>query len=360
MELRKTAFFDIHEELGAKMIDYAGWALPSEYEGLVAEHNAVRENVGLFDVSHMGEFYFEGPDALKFANYIFSNNIDNVEDGQCQYTLLLNDHGGVVDDLILAKINDEKIFMVVNGANVEKDYEWITARTEGFDVKVINDTDKFSVIAVQGPNAPKVVQALTDYNLDDLGYYHMVEDIEITGKKANISNSGYTGEVGYEIYTAWDDGPAVWKALMDEGAVPCGLGCRDTLRFEAAMPLYGNEMDEDHSPIEAGLKFAIKFDKGDFVGKEALEKEIEEGQKKKIIGLELKGKGIPRQGYKILKDGKEIGEITTGYLSPTLGKPLANVIIDTEEAVEGNEVEVQIRKKTVPAVLVGRRFLQNK
>lgn len=360
MDLRKTAFFDLHEKLGAKMIDYAGWALPSEYEGLVAEHNAVRENVGLFDVSHMGEFYFVGPDALKFANYVFSNNIDNVVDGQCQYTLLLNDEGGVVDDLIVTKINDEKAFMVVNGANVEKDYNWIKSKADGFDVEIIDETDKWSVIAVQGPNAPKALQALTDYNLDDLEYYHIVEGIEVAGKIVNVTNSGYTGEAGYEIYAAWDDGPAIWEALMEQGAVPCGLGCRDTLRFEAAMPLYGNEINEDMSPIEGGLKFAIKTDKEDFVGKAAIEKEIEAGQKKKIIGLELKGKGIPRQGFNILKDGKEIGVITTGYLSPTLGKPLANVIIDIDEAVEGNEVEVQIRKKTVPAVIVGRRFLQNK
>lgn len=360
MELRKTAINDLHNELGAKMIEYAGWSLPSEYEGLKEEHRVVREGVGIFDVSHMGEIFFRGPQALEFANYVFSNDINKLKDGKLQYTLMLNEKGGVVDDLIVGKVNDEELFMVVNGANVDKDFEWMKSKAEGFDVEIANDSDKYAVLAVQGPDSQKTIQALTDFNLEDMEYYSFVQDVEILGKKVILSESGYTGEKGYEIYPLVEDAAEIFKALVGEGAVPCGLGARDTLRFEASMPLYGNEMDEDMSPIEAGLKFAINFDKGDFVGKDALEKYLEEGQKKKIVGIELKGKGMPRQGYKIAKDGKEIGEITTGYLSPTLDKPLANAIIDIDCAEIGNEVEVLVRKKSIPAVIVDRRYLQNK
>lgn len=360
MELRKTAFYDLHNELGAKMIDYAGWALPSEYKGLVEEHNFVRNGVGIFDVSHMGEVFIEGPDAIAYANYILSNDINKVANGKLQYNLMLNENGGVVDDLIVFRMGDEKLLLVVNGANAEKDVEWMKDHVKDFDVEVIDRSSEYSVIAVQGPDSPKVLGALTDYNLDDLEYYAYTEDAKILGHDVILSNSGYTGEKGYEIYAPWDKGPEIFKALLEEGAEACGLGCRDTLRFEAAMPLYGNEMNEEMNPVEAGLKFAIKLDKDDFVGKEAIEKYLDEGQKKKIVGIELKGKGIPRQGYKIAKDGKEIGEITTGYLSPTLGKSLANAIIDIDEAELGNEVEVLVRKRSIPAEIVGRRFLESK
>lgn len=360
MELRKTAFYDLHNELGAKMIDYAGWALPSEYKGLVEEHNFVRNGVGIFDVSHMGEVFIEGPDALAYVNYILSNDINKVDNGKLQYNLMLNENGGVVDDLIVFRMGDEKLLLVVNGANVEKDVKWMKDHVKDFDVEVIDRSNEYSVIAVQGPDSPKVLGALTDYNLDDLEYYSYTEDAKILGHDVILSNSGYTGEKGFEIYAPWDKGPEIFKALIEEGAEPCGLGCRDTLRFEAAMPLYGNEMSDDMSPVEAGLKFAIKLDKDDFIGKEAIEKYLDEGQKKKIVGIELEGKGIPRQGYKIAKDGKEIGEITTGYLSPTLGKALANAIIDIDEAELGNEVEVLVRKRSIPAVIVGRRFLESK
>lgn len=360
MELKKTAFFDLHEELGASMIEYAGWALPSQYTSLVEEHEAVRNHVGVFDVSHMGEIFFEGKDAIKYANYLLTNDITKLTDGKLQYNLMLNEKGGVVDDLIVGKMNDEKLLLIVNGANCDKDYEWMKEKSEGFDVEVINRSSEYSLLAVQGPDAPKLVGELTDFDVESVPYYAFQENVEIAGVPTILSNSGYTGEKGYEIYIPWDKGPEVLRAILDKGAVPCGLGCRDTLRFEAGMPLYGNEMDEDSSPIEAGLKFAIKFDKGDFIGKKALEEYLEEGQKRKIVGIELKGKGSPRQGYKILKDGKEIGEITTGYISPTVGKAIANAIIDIDQAEIGNTVDVQIRKKTVPAEVISRKYLENK
>lgn len=359
MELKKTPIYDVHVKLGGNMIEYAGWALPSDFTSLTEEHNAVRENVGIFDVSHMGEIFITGKDAVKFINYLLSNDIRKISDNECQYSIMLNDKGGVVDDLLISKYNDEKFLLVVNGANCDKDYKWILDHKEGYDVEVVNDSSKYAEIAVQGPKSQELLQKFIDYNLEDLEYYHFVDGVDFDGKKVLISRTGYTGELGYEIYADWNDGAEIFEKLVEKGAVPCGLGCRDTLRFEASMPLYGNEMDEENNPLHAGLKFAIDFKKeDDFIGRKPLEEEYNKGIEKKIIGLELTGKGIPRHGYPVLKDGKEIGHISTGYLSPTLGKPIANVIIDADEAVKGNEVEVQIRKRVVPAVLISRKFLQ--
>lgn len=361
MEAKKTSAFDVHVDLGGKMIDYAGYKLPSEYEGLAQEHEAVRNGCGIFDVSHMGNVYVEGPDAEKFLNYLLTNDITKIEGGQSQYTLMCNEDGGCVDDLIATKLGDDRYLLVVNGANKDKDVEWIDKHIGDYDVTVTDRTEEFFIIAIQGPKAQEILQKFVDIDLDEIKYYHMKEGVDFEGIEVIIPRSGYTGEDGFEIYGPWDKGGEVFKKLADAGATPAGLGCRDTLRFEASMPLYGNEMDEDRKVFDSGLGFTVKLDKdSDFIGKEALAKYKEEGQEQKIAGLELKGKGIPRQGYRIIKDGKDIGEITTGYLSPTLGKPLANVIIDVDEAEVGNEVEVQVRKRTVPAEIVDRRFLQNK
>ncbi|MDO5689871.1 MAG: glycine cleavage system aminomethyltransferase GcvT [Tissierellia bacterium] len=360
MDAKKTAIYDCHVKLGGNMVEYAGWLLPSEFTGLVEEHNAVRNDVGIFDVSHMGEFLITGPDATKFTNYVLSNNLDKIGDGQCQYTIMLNENGGVVDDLLVSKYNPEKIFWVVNGANAEKDFAWIQSKKGDFDVVLENVSPNYSEIAIQGPKSQELLQKVVNIDLDELEYYHFVDGVEFDGKKVLLSRTGYTGEHGYEVYCDWEDGPEIWDKLVELGATPCGLGCRDTLRFEASMPLFGNEIDEDMGPLEAGLKFCCDMTKDDFIGKAALEKQLAEGVKRKLIGLELTGKGIPRHGYAVLKDGKEIGHITTGYLAPTVGKPIANVIIDAEEAVIGNEVEVQIRKKVVPAKLISKKYLAKK
>lgn len=358
MELKKTSIYDSHVALGGSMVDYAGWALPASFKGLTEEHNAVRNDVGVFDVSHMGEFYVSGKDAEAFTNYALSNDVSVLVDGQCQYTTMLNHEGGVVDDLLVCKYNNEKYLWVVNGANVEKDFKWVNEISKDFDVTIEDRTMELAEIALQGPRSQELLQPLVNINLDELGYYHFKDPVEFDGKSVLLSRTGYTGELGYEIYCKWEDGAEIWDKLIELGAAPCGLGCRDTLRFEATMPLYGNEMDDVITPLEAGLKFAVKMNKEDFVGKEALQKMMDEGLKTKMIGLELLGKGIPRQGYRVLKDGKDIGVITTGYLAPTVGKPIANAIIDIDEAVMGNEVEVQIRKKVVPAKLISRKFLQ--
>lgn len=361
MEAKKTAIYDCHVKLGGNMVEYAGWALPADFIGLSEEHKAVRENVGIFDVSHMGEVFIVGKDTIPFCLYLLSNDIRKAKDGDCQYSILLNEKGGVVDDLIACKFNDEKVMLVVNGANCAKDVEWIKAHVGSYDVQILDESSKYSEIAVQGPKSEELLQKLVDINLAELGYYTFKDKVKFGEYEVLVSRTGYTGEIGFEIYANWDDGDDIWTKLVEAGAQPCGLGCRDTLRFEASMPLYGNEMGEDMSPLEAGLKFAIDLNREeDFIGRKAIEDYRAKGLVRKIAGLELKGKGIPRQGYRVLKDGKDIGAITTGYLSPTLGTPIANVIIDVDEAVIGNKVDVQVRKKIVPAEIISRKFLQNK
>ncbi|HHX68847.1 MAG: glycine cleavage system aminomethyltransferase GcvT [Miniphocaeibacter sp.] len=362
MSAKKTPLYDRHIAAGGNVVDYAGWMLPVDYVGLKEEHKAVRENVGLFDVSHMGEFDVKGKEALKFLNYVCSNDFSKAADGQIVYTMLCNENGGIIDDLLVYKYNNEHFLMVPNAANTEKDYNHLIKYVKDYDVEFNNLSDNVGEVAIQGPNSQKVLQKLVDFDLDQIKYYHFVDDIDYKGYKLLISRTGYTGEDGFEVYTSPEGIQQVWDDLLEIGKEfelqLCGLGCRDTLRFEASMPLYGNEMGDDISPLEAGLKFAVKFDKDDFIGKAALEKELAEGPKRKIIGLEMEDKRIPRHGYEIQKDGKTIGVITTGYLSPTLNRRLANVLIDIDEAVIGNEVDVIIRNKVSKAKIISKKFMK--
>ncbi|QQK07888.1 glycine cleavage system aminomethyltransferase GcvT [Miniphocaeibacter halophilus] len=362
MSAKKTPLYDRHIAAGGNVVDYAGWMLPVDYVGLKEEHKAVRENVGLFDVSHMGEFDVKGKEALKFLNYVCSNDFSKAADGQIVYTMLCNENGGIIDDLLVYKYNNEHFLMVPNAANTEKDYNHLIKYVKDYDVEFNNISDNVGEVAIQGPNSQKVLQKLVDFDLDQIKYYHFVDDIDYKGHKLLISRTGYTGEDGFEVYTTPEGIQQVWDDLLEIGKEfelqLCGLGCRDTLRFEASMPLYGNEMGDDISPLEAGLKFAVKFDKDDFIGKAALEKELAEGPKRKIIGLEMEDKRIPRHGYEIQKDGKKIGVITTGYLSPTLNRRLANVLIDIDEAVIGNEVDVIVRNKVSKAKIISKKFMK--
>ncbi|WP_099202941.1 glycine cleavage system aminomethyltransferase GcvT [Miniphocaeibacter massiliensis] len=362
MSAKKTPLYDRHIAAGGNVVDYAGWFLPVDYVGLKEEHSAVRENVGLFDVSHMGEFTVKGKEAVKFLNYVFSNDYSKVADGQVAYTMLLNENGGIIDDLLIYRKNSEDFLIIPNAANVDKDYNHLIKLTKDYDIEFKNISDEVGEVAIQGPNAQKVLQKLVDFDLDKIEYYHFVDGIDYKGHKLLISRTGYTGEDGFEVYTTNEGILQVWDDLLEAGKEfsmqLCGLGCRDTLRFEASMPLYGNEMADDISPLEAGLKFAVKFDKDDFIGKTALEKELAEGPKRKIIGLEMNDKRIPRHGYEIQKDGKTIGVITTGYLSPTLNRRLANVLIDIDEAVIGNEVDVIIRNKPSKATIISKRYMK--
>lgn len=358
---KKTPLYEAHKRAGGKVVDYAGWFLPVEYEGLVPEHNAVREKVGMFDVSHMGEITLIGKDALKFADYVNTNNIETLENGRVIYGFLCQEDGGVVDDLLTYKANDEDIYLVVNAANIEKDFEWLKEKAKDFDVEVTNVSDETGEVAVQGPMAEKTVQKLTDYDLSSIPFFAFVRDVEIAGVNTMISRTGYTGEDGFEIYTKAEDIEKVWDAVLEAGEefgiMPTGLGCRDTLRFEAALPLYGHEISEEITPLQAGFKFFVDLEKDDFIGKDALLKEHTEGPERKIIGLELIDRGIAREGAKVFKDGEEIGYVTTGYMSPTLGKSIANVLVKTEYAKKDVDVEVGVRKRMIKSKTISKKFL---
>lgn len=359
---KKTPLYDIHVKLGGDMTEYAGWSLPVQYSTLKDEHNAVRENAGIFDVSHMGEIWVTGKEAEKCVNFLMTNDIMRQKDNQVQYTFMCEPSGFVVDDLLVYKYNNEKYYLVVNAANVDKDFEWIKDVSKKFDVEVKNVSDETAQIAVQGPKAEKIVQSLTDEDLSKITFFTFKDGVEIAGKKVLISRTGYTGEDGFEIYTDNESIVPVYEAVLeagkDDGIRPCGLGCRDTLRFEASLPLYGNEIGPDINPVEAGFKFFVDFKTdNDFNGRKALE-DYKENPKRILVGFELNGRGIPREGYKIEKDGKEIGHVTTGYLSPTLGTRIGNAIIDREYKGIGNKFDVIIRNKPVEATIISKKFLE--
>lgn len=358
---KKTPLYEEHLKAGGKVVDYAGWFLPVEYKGLVPEHEAVRNRVGMFDVSHMGEITLLGKDARRFADYLTTNNIQTLADGRVIYGFLCDENGGVVDDLLTYKASEEDIYLVVNAANVDKDYQWILDHKEGFDVEVKNVSDETGEVAVQGPNAEKTLQKLTDYDLSSIPFFAFRRNVMIAGVECMISRTGYTGEDGFEVYSTREGIVKVWNAVLEAGAEfgiePCGLGCRDTLRFEAALPLYGHEISAEITPLEAGFKFFVDLEKEDFIGKKALSEQHAAGAPRKIIGLELLGKGIAREGMKIVKDGKEIGYVTTGYLSPTLKKAIANVLLEADKAVLDSDVKVLVRNREVDAKLISKRFL---
>lgn len=363
MVAKKTPLYDEHVKLGGKIVDYAGWFLPVQYEGLIKEHEAVRNDAGLFDVSHMGQIMVKGKDALDFLQYLLTNDISKMTDNQTMYALLCYPDGGVVDDLLVYKYGPEEYLLVVNAANTEKDFKWMIDNKKDFNIILENISDQIGLVALQGPKAEKILQKLTDYDLSSIKPFHFKRDIEVAGVSCKVSRTGYTGEDGFEIYSSPEDIVTVWNKLLDvgkeDGLKPAGLGARDTLRFEATMPLYGQEISEDVTPLEGGLKFAVKLDKeADFIGKEALKKQWEEGLKRKIVGFELLGRGIPREGYEVYKDGKKIGYVTTGYLSPTLKKNIGNALIDSSEADLGNEIDIMIRNKPVKAKIISRRFLK--
>ncbi len=363
--MKKTALYDKHIEYGGKIVDYAGWALSSDFEGLglVEEHNAVRNAVGVFDVSHMGEIEIKGPEADKYVQYLSTNNIDSIGDNQVIYTFFCQEDGGIVEDLLIYRHNSEHYLLVVNGANVENDVEWVKKHADKFDVEVIDASPEVSEVAVQGPKAQAAIQKLVDFDLDEIKFFHFKDDVDVAGAKCLISRTGYTGEDGFEIYFANADAEKVWDAVFEAGEEfgikPAGLGCRDTLRFEANLPLYGNELTLNNSPLEAGYGFFVKTDvEADFIGKDALKKQKEEGLKRKVVGFEMIDKGIPRSGYPVEVDGKEIGYVTTGYAAPTVGKTIGMAMVDIEYAELGTEIEIAIRKRKAKAKVISRKFLE--
>ena len=358
--LKKTCLYDSHVALGAKMSPFAGFIMPIQYTNITDEHNAVRHKVGMFDVSHMGEVFISGPDAEKYVNHIFTNDIRGFEPGKVLYGMMLHPTGGVVDDLLVYReFEPDHFLLVVNAANIDKDYAWMLSQAEGYDVKIVNESEKWGQIAVQGPESEKIVtEVLGLKQAADLSFYTYYES-EWKGVRMVVSRTGYTGEDGFELYTDIEGTKEIWKILLDAGVVPCGLGCRDTLRFEAGLPLYGDELSDDITPVEAGLGMFCKLDKEEFIGKDALVQQKAVGPKKKLVGIELQDKAIPRATYPVETEaGEQIGVVTTGYHSISLDKSICFSLVDAAYAALGTQVMIRIRKKVFPGIVIKKRFYQ--
>lgn len=357
--MKNTALSHIHEQLGAKMVPFAGYNMPVSYEGVNAEHETVRKNVGVFDVSHMGEFLITSPNALDLLQKVCSNDISKIVDGQAQYNCMPNETGGIVDDLIVYKFEDGKYLLVVNASNIDKDWEWISKHnTMGAEMR--NLSDDYSLLAIQGPKAVEAMQSLTSEDLSAIKFYHF-KVADFAGiAHVIISATGYTGSGGFEIYCKNSEVEQVWNKVMEAGKNfgirPIGLAARDTLRLEMGFCLYGNDINDTTSPLEAGLGWITKFTK-DFINSENLKKQKEEGVKRKLIGFELKERGIPRHDYEIVdKDGKNIGIVTSGTMAPSLNKGIGLGYVTTENSAPGSEIFIQIRNKPVGATVVKTPF----
>ena len=358
--LLKTCLYDKHVALGALMSPFGGFIMPIQYTNITDEHNAVRQRAGIFDVSHMGEIFVSGPDAEKYVNHVFSNNVTGMEDGKILYGMMLYPNGTTVDDLLVYKeFVPDHYLLVVNASNIAKDYEWLCAQKEGYDVEVVNASDDWGQIAVQGPDAEKyVVETLGLATAADLGFYTYYE-AEYDGKRMIVSRTGYTGEDGFEIYATHEAVGQMWDTLLAAGVVPCGLGCRDTLRFEAGLPLYGHELSDEITPLEAGLgMFAKVKDKADFIGRDALVAQKEAGLSRKSVGIELQDKAIPRAGYPVEVDGVQVGVVTTGYRSISTDRSVCVAMVDKAYTELGTQVEIRIRKKVFPGIVTKRRFYE--
>jgi aminomethyltransferase len=360
--LKRTPLFDMYEKYGAKVIDFGGWALPVQFSSILEEHEAVRNEAGLFDVSHMGEVLVEGKDAENYLNHLVTNDVTKLSINQAQYTAMCYPDGGTVDDLLVYKLENEKYLLVINAANIEKDYEWMKQHVKG-EVTLQNISSDIAQLAIQGPKAESILQKLTQINLSEISVFHFVQHVKLDGiTEVLVSRTGYTGEDGFELYLAADKAASLWEKLLDagkeDGLKPCGLGARDTLRLEARLALYGQELTNEISPLEAGIGFAVKTNKeSDFIGKEALKKQKEVGLKRKLVGVELIGRGIPRHGYKVFTPWEEeIGFITSGTHSPSLKKSLGLALVSAGHAEVGTQLKVEIRKKLIDAVIIKTPF----
>lgn len=352
---QKTCLHGRHVAQGALMSPFGGFDMPIQYVGITEEHNAVRHHVGVFDVSHMGEVRIKGPQAYEYVSHIFVNDVTGAPDGQIFYGMMCREDGGTVDDLLVYKVHDDEYFLVINAANIDKDVAWIKQNAEGYDCTVEDESPYYGEVAIQGPEAEATVEKVLGLEVKDIPFYNF-KTFNVDGEEIIVSRTGYTGEDGFEIYGSHDYTVRVWDKLMEAGVQACGLGCRDTLRFEVGLPLYGDELADDISPIEASLSMFVKLDKPEFIGKEALAKQKAEGVKRRIVGLELEGNAIPRHGYPVEVNGEVVGEITTGYRSISTGKSVAMAMIKKPYDKLGTEVEVRIRKKTFPAKVVKKRF----
>ena len=361
--LLRTPLHGEHLALNAKMVPFAGYEMPVQYPtGITAEHNAVRTAAGLFDVSHMGEFLVRGERALDFVQHVSSNDASRLEVGQAQYSTLLNDDGKLLDDLLVYRFPNHYM-LVVNGANKDKDWAWVSRYADRFGVELTDRTEDIALLALQGPRAQAILAKLTGYDLDSIGYYRfgwgpMSGPLE--GVTATYSRTGYTGEDGFELYVDATNATAVWRALLEagapEGILPTGLGCRDSLRLEMGYALYGNDLDEQTSPLEAGLGWVVKLDKGDFVGRDALLRQKEAGIGRRLVGFVLQERGFPRHGYPVSVGGEVVGEVTSGVSSPTLGQGIGMAYVPAEAAKPGTGIGIVIRDRVVPAEVVRPPF----
>ena len=352
MENKKTCLYDKHVALGALISPFGGFEMPIQYTNIVDEHQAVRQACGVFDVSHMGEVLISGPDAERYVNHIFTNDVRDMPVGKILYGMMCYGNGGVVDDLLVYKMDTDCFFLVINASNIAKDWVWIQEQAKGYEVTLNHQSDYYGELAIQGPQAEAVMEEVLGLPCKELTFYTFK-----TIGKVIVSRTGYTGEDGFEVYADANYINECWDKLMASGRCkPCGLGCRDTLRFEVGLPLYGDELSQDITPIMAGLGIFVKLDKEEFIGKDALAKQKAEGAPKKLVGIELADKAIPRHGYAVLKDGQPIGEVTTGYHTISTDKSVCMALIDAAHAALGTEVEIQIRKKTFPGVVCKKKF----
>ncbi|MDQ1145073.1 aminomethyltransferase [Bacillus sp. SORGH_AS 510] len=359
-ELKRTPLFNVYKEFGGKTIDFGGWELPVQFSSIKEEHEAVRSRAGLFDVSHMGEIEVKGSDSLGYLQKMMTNDISKIKNGGAQYTAMCYENGGTVDDLLVYKIEDNHYLLVVNASNIEKDFNWLEDHLSG-DVSIENLSETTAQLALQGPLGEQVLQKLTETDLREIGFFKFQQEVSIDGKKALVSRTGYTGEDGFEVYCNSADAEQIWKAILEagkeEGVLPCGLGARDTLRFESVLALYGQELSPEISPLEAGIGFAVKLNKeADFIGREALIQQKEAGLSRKIVGIEMIDRGIPRHGYPVYKGDVLIGEVTTGTQSPTLKRNIGLALISSEFTGLDTEVEVEIRGKRLKATVVPTPF----
>ena len=358
MELKRTPLYDEHRGRDAKIVPFAGFEMPVHYPtGILAEHRAVREAAGLFDVSHMGEFEVRGRDALAFLRFVTTNDPSRLVTGQAQYGFLCRENGGIVDDLVVYRFAD-RFWLVVNAANVEKDLAWLRKWAERYKVEIEDRSDAIALLALQGPKAQAILSGLADGDLEALRFYRFRE-ARVAGRPAVLSRTGYTGEDGFEMYVAAEDAVALWQALLEAGAadglVPAGLGARDTLRLEAGLPLYGNDIDETTTPLEANLSRFVRLEKGEFVGRGALLKQRDEGLHDRLTGFELLGKGVPRPGYEVRLRSVPRGTVRSGTLGPTVGRGIGTVYLPAD-AEPGAPIEVMIRDNPIPGMVVAMPF----
>lgn len=357
--MKLTPLFEEHEKAGAKLIPFAGYMMPVQYAtGIVAEHNAVRTSCGLFDVSHMGEIFVSGPQALDLVQHVTTNDASKLVVGQAQYSVICQEDGAAVDDCIVYRFED-RYMIVVNASNKDKDFAWIQSHKHDFDCELVDRSDDYALIAIQGPNASEILARVTDTDLDAIKYYHFAEG-KVAGAEAIISRTGYTGEDGFELYIASTDAVMIWRRLLEVGQAedlkPTGLGARDSLRLEMGYALYGNDIDDRRSPLEAGLGWVVKLDKGEFVGKDALIALKAQGIKEKLVGFELKDRGFPRHGYAVRINGEPAGEVTSGIHSPSLNKGIGMAYVPMDSSKPGTEIEIMVRDKGVMAEVVRPPF----